>query len=43
MHNAYEEFAGLTLVIGGTGKTGSRIVERLKARSVPVRIGSRSS
>lgn len=34
---------GLTLVIGGTGKTGSRIVERLKAQNVPVRIGSRSA
>lgn len=34
---------GLTLVIGGTGKTGSRIVERLKQRNVPVRVGSRSS
>ncbi len=32
----------LTLVIGGTGKTGRRIAERLAARGVPVRIGSRS-
>jgi uncharacterized protein YbjT (DUF2867 family) len=32
-----------TLVLGGTGKTGRRIVERLRRRSVPVRIGSRSS
>ena len=31
-----------TLVIGGTGKTGRRVVERLTARSLPVRIGSRS-
>ncbi|HEX6569760.1 MAG TPA: NAD(P)H-binding protein [Acidimicrobiales bacterium] len=31
-----------TLVLGGTGKTGRRIVERLKARGVPVRVGSRS-
>ena len=30
------------LVIGGTGKTGRRVAERLKARGVPVRIGSRS-
>ena len=29
------------LVIGGTGKTGRRVVERLKARDIPVRIGSR--
>jgi uncharacterized protein YbjT (DUF2867 family) len=31
------------LVIGGTGKTGRRVVERLEARGVPVRVGSRSS
>jgi uncharacterized protein YbjT (DUF2867 family) len=31
-----------TLVLGGTGKTGRRVAERLKARGVPVRIGSRS-
>ena len=31
-----------TLVLGGTGKTGRRIVERLRARALPVRIGSRS-
>jgi uncharacterized protein YbjT (DUF2867 family) len=31
-----------TLVLGGTGKTGHRIVERLTARGVPVRVGSRS-
>jgi uncharacterized protein YbjT (DUF2867 family) len=33
----------LTLVIGGTGKTGRRVVERLRARGVPVRIGTPSS
>jgi uncharacterized protein YbjT (DUF2867 family) len=33
----------LTLVIGGTGKTGRRIVERLEARGIPVRIGTPSS
>jgi uncharacterized protein YbjT (DUF2867 family) len=32
-----------TLVVGGTGKTGRRVVERLKARGLPVRVGSRSS
>lgn len=32
-----------TLVLGGTGKTGSRIVQRLQALNVPVRIGSRSA
>jgi uncharacterized protein YbjT (DUF2867 family) len=31
-----------TLVLGGTGKTGRRVVERLWARDVPVRVGSRS-
>ena len=30
------------LVTGGTGKTGRRIVDRLRARGVPVRVGSRS-
>jgi uncharacterized protein YbjT (DUF2867 family) len=30
------------LVIGGTGKTGRRVAERLRALDVPVRIGSRS-
>lgn len=33
----------MTLVLGGTGKTGRRIVERLSARGVPVRVGSRSN
>lgn len=31
-----------TLVIGGTGKTGRRVVERLAARGLPARVGSRS-
>jgi uncharacterized protein YbjT (DUF2867 family) len=31
------------LVVGGTGKTGRRVAERLTARGVPVRIGSRSA
>jgi len=31
-----------TLVLGGTGKTGRRVAERLGVRDVPVRIGSRS-
>jgi uncharacterized protein YbjT (DUF2867 family) len=33
---------GPTLVLGGTGKVGRRVVERLRARGAPVRIGSRS-
>jgi uncharacterized protein YbjT (DUF2867 family) len=31
------------LVLGGTGKTGRRIADRLTARNLPVRIGSRSA
>src|SRR5918993_3095155 len=31
-----------TLVLGGTGKTGRRVAEWLAARSLPVRVGSRS-
>jgi uncharacterized protein YbjT (DUF2867 family) len=31
-----------TVVLGGTGKTGRRVVERLEARGLPVRAGSRS-
>ena len=33
----------ITLVVGGTGKTGHRVVERLQARGVKTRIASRSS
>ena len=31
-----------TLVLGGTGKTGHRVVDRLRDRGLPVRVGSRS-
>jgi uncharacterized protein YbjT (DUF2867 family) len=31
----------LALVLGGTGKTGRRVVSRLEERGLPVRIGSR--
>ena len=31
------------LILGGTGKTGRRLAERLTARGIPVRIGSRSA
>jgi len=34
--------ANMTLLLGGTGKTGRRVAERLTARGLPVRIGSRS-
>lgn len=37
-----DQSRGPVLVIGGNGKTGRRIVERLWAGSIPVRIGSRS-
>ena len=30
------------LILGGTGKTGRRLAERLTVRNIPVRIGSRS-
>jgi uncharacterized protein YbjT (DUF2867 family) len=33
---------GTTLVLGGTGKTGRRVAERLWVRDMPVRVGSRS-
>jgi uncharacterized protein YbjT (DUF2867 family) len=32
-----------TLVIGGTGKTGRRVADRLDQRGIPTRIGSRSA
>src|SRR5918993_409792 len=31
-----------TLVLGGTGKTGRRVAERLEASGLPVRVGSGS-
>jgi len=33
----------LTLVIGGTGKTGRRVTQRLQSANYPVRIGSRTA
>ncbi len=33
---------GTTLILGGKGKTGSRVAQRLSERGVPVRIASRS-
>ncbi|WP_126631892.1 NmrA family NAD(P)-binding protein [Dictyobacter alpinus] len=32
----------LVLVLGGTGKTGRRVVEQLRVRGVPTRVGSRA-
>ena len=31
-----------TLVLGGTGKTGRRVAQRLQARGLPIRIGTPS-
>jgi len=33
---------GITLVVGGTGKTGRRVVERLERLGLPLRVGSPS-
>jgi uncharacterized protein YbjT (DUF2867 family) len=40
MTNTYDTHQ--TLVLGGTGKVGRRVAERLSARGVPTRVGSRS-
>ncbi len=34
---------GLTLILGGTGKTGRRVAERLANRGVPTRVASRAA
>lgn len=41
-YNMAADFTGRVLVLGGTGKTGRRIVTGLRAKGIPVRIGSRS-
>ncbi|PWK64755.1 uncharacterized protein YbjT (DUF2867 family) [Streptomyces sp. CG 926] len=38
----HADAGGLTLVIGGTGKTGRKVAERLTAQGRRVRVGSRS-
>lgn len=43
MDDDTNEASGLTLVLGGTGKTGRRIAAMLHDRGVPTRIGSRSA
>ncbi|NEQ95941.1 MAG: NAD(P)H-binding protein [Cyanothece sp. SIO2G6] len=43
MANISKNETNLTLVLGGTGKTGRRIVERLEAQGLPVRVGARSA
>ena len=40
--NSTTRSQGLTLVLGGTGKTGSRVVERLASRGALSRVGSRA-
>lgn len=40
--NTYDKHSGITLVLGGTGKTGRRVAERLRARGVATRIASRT-
>jgi len=42
MEAANAQRTGTTLVVGGTGKTGRRVVERLRSRGMAVRVGSRS-
>ena len=41
--NSVKESNGITLVLGGTGKTGRRVAERLQARGIDTRIASRSA
>lgn len=41
--NIQSKTSGATLVLGGTGKTGRRVVERLRVRGVETRVGSRSA
>ncbi len=43
MPNTEKTTDKVTLVTGGTGKTGRRIIERLRAQGVPVRVGSRAA
>ncbi len=40
--NSTKRSEELTLVLGGTGKTGQRVVERLASRDVPTRVASRA-
>mgnify|MGYP001297518348 CR=1 FL=1 len=42
-NNTTTDFTGRILVLGGTGKTGRRIVTGLRAKGIPVRVGSRSA
>lgn len=42
-NNKPADFTGRILVLGGTGKTGRRIVTGLRAKGIPVRVGSRAA
>ncbi|BBO70874.1 NmrA family transcriptional regulator [Desulfosarcina alkanivorans] len=42
MNHTHPLSGNIPLILGGTGKTGRRVVERLRALNLPVRIGSRS-
>ena len=41
--NSITSSEGITLVLGGTGKTGRRVAERLASRGVSTRVASRSA
>lgn len=41
--NSVQESNGITLVLGGKGKTGRRVSDRLQARGIETRIASRSA
>ncbi len=41
--NNLRSTSGITLVLGGTGKTGRRVAERLADRGVETRVASRSA
>jgi uncharacterized protein YbjT (DUF2867 family) len=41
--NSVQESDGITLVLGGTGKTGRRVSDRLQAQGINIRIASRSA
>ena len=43
IHDQIQNLSGVTLILGGTGKTGRRIAASLQAKGVPTRIGSRSA
>jgi len=43
MTTTFSTSDALVLVLGATGKTGRRVLERLRARGVPVRAGSRGA